>query len=117
MEFSKIEFKQHSHVSYKSSYLTTEKSDIKINGENLYKHIDVRRNKFGEPVGKGKVCYSIGINGKAITEEQANRNLAAFEIKSSGVLYKPNGCKMTLGTYCQGCGNCGKGNNIDCKLI
>lgn len=60
--------------------------------------------------------WAMRYDGEFVLTELGKNIIAANEIKCDGILYKPKGCKQNKGTYKNGCGHCGTGNDKKCRL-
>lgn len=60
--------------------------------------------------------WAMRYEGEYVLTELGKNIIGAFEIRSSGIFYKPKGCKQTDGNYKNGCGHCGTGDDKKCRL-
>ena len=72
MDFEKLEWKQHSHISMETYYLNTAVAEV--NGKKFYRHAKTKRTDGGYGVGETKVTYSETLESADVTE-QAVRNM------------------------------------------
>ena len=72
MDFEKLKWEQHSHITMATYYLNTEV--VVVNGKKFYRHAKTRRTEGGFGVGKTKVTYSETLESADVTE-QAVRNM------------------------------------------
>lgn len=55
-------------------------------------------------------------NGEYILTKSGEDIIGVFEMMGDYVKFKPNGCKHSYGNYKNGCGNCGAGNDKNCRI-
>lgn len=74
IQFDKLLWTWHSHISMSSYYLTTEVADV--SGKKYYRHTRTQRTIGANGLGSSKVTYSESLESEDLTEDSVRKLIA-----------------------------------------